>query len=137
MPRAVPPAPSVPTAPTERPHARVAPDSSRLLAHRRESSDPPSVPTRPPAQRVRRRRRRRPVQGVDVGPYCTLCNVTDGSRYYDSDTSSCPRHRQATGGAVALVIAVLAGALLLVGCWQASGSAAPATTGGSSTCTAA
>ena len=24
-----------------------------------------------------------------TGPYCTLCNVTDGSRYYDSDKSSC------------------------------------------------
>ena len=48
-----------------------------------------------------------------TGPYCTLCNITDGSRYYDSGTSSC---LECTGDAAAtmvgLVLAVLAALLL-------------------------
>ena len=51
-----------------------------------------------------------------AGPYCRVCNVTDGSRYFDSDQSACVEcGDKATTSLVALIGITLAVLLLL--CW--------------------
>ena len=53
------------------------------------------------------------ADGRTTGAYCTLCNVTDGSRYYDSDTSSCLEcSGDVTASTVGLVLGVVAAALV-------------------------
>ena len=50
------------------------------------------------------------------GPYCRVCNVTDGSRYFDSDQSACVE----CGDTAATPLAALVGAtlaVLLLFCW--------------------
>lgn len=52
------------------------------------------------------------------GPYCRLCNVTDGSRYYNSGDSACVPCE----GSAAVVPSIFAGVvvfvLLLIGWWR-------------------
>jgi hypothetical protein len=49
-----------------------------------------------------------------TGPYCRLCNVSDGSRYYDADASAClVCGKDATGKIATLVTVVLAIALVV------------------------
>ena len=51
--------------------------------------------------------------GRTTGAYCTLCNVTDGSRYYDSDTSSCLAcSDDVTAATIGLVLGVMAAVLV-------------------------
>ena len=45
-----------------------------------------------------------------TGPYCRICNVTDGSRYYDSSISACV---PCEGGSVTTPLAIL-GATIVV-----------------------
>ena len=45
-----------------------------------------------------------------TGPYCRICNVTDGSRYYDSSISACV---PCEGGSVTTPLAIL-GVILVV-----------------------
>ena len=49
------------------------------------------------------------------GPYCQLCNVTDGSRYYDAYASACLVCGKDAAGQVATLICVVLAVLLLVG----------------------
>ena len=49
------------------------------------------------------------------GPYCTLCNVTDGSRYYDDDSSACLECGDGgTAATYALSAALVAAALAVL-----------------------
>ena len=50
-----------------------------------------------------------------TGPYCRVCNVTDGSRYFDSVQSACVECGDAVTSLVALVGITLAVLFLL--CW--------------------
>jgi len=50
-----------------------------------------------------------------MGPYCKLCNVTDDSRYYDSDTSTCLLCEGNAAAPLALFIVGVAILALLVG----------------------
>ena len=49
------------------------------------------------------------------GPYCTLCNVTDGSRYYDAYASACLVCGKDAAGQIATLICVVLAVLLIVG----------------------
>ena len=49
------------------------------------------------------------------GPYCQLCNVTDGSRYYDAYASACLVCGKDAAGQIATLICVVLAVLLLVG----------------------
>ena len=49
-----------------------------------------------------------------TGPYCRLCNVTDGSRYYDADESECLVCDANAAGEVATLICVVLILLLVV-----------------------
>ena len=48
------------------------------------------------------------------GPYCRLCNVSDGSRYYDADQSACLLCEGSTTAPVAVISTVIAIVLLLL-----------------------
>ena len=51
-----------------------------------------------------------------TGPYCRVCNVTDGSRYFDSSQSACVQ----CGDTAATLLAALVGivlAVLFLFCW--------------------
>ena len=51
-----------------------------------------------------------------AGPYCRICNVTDGSRYFDSDQSACVEcGDKATTSLVTLI--GITSAVLLLFCW--------------------
>ena len=57
-----------------------------------------------------------PCKPWTTGPYCRVCNVTDGSRYFDSGQSACAE----CGDTVATSLAALVGitlAVLLLLCW--------------------
>ena len=47
-----------------------------------------------------------------TGPYCSLCNVTDGSRYYDDDSSACLECSGDVARAIVLLVVPLAAAIL-------------------------
>ena len=48
------------------------------------------------------------------GPYCTLCNVTDGSRYYNPGSSSCLECENGnTAASVCLILGVVAAAAVM------------------------
>ena len=49
-----------------------------------------------------------------TGPYCRLCNVSDGSRYYDADESACLVCNDDAAGKVATLVTVVL-AIALVG----------------------
>ena len=49
-----------------------------------------------------------------TGPYCRLCNVTDGSRYYDADESECLVCDANAAGEVATLVCVVLILLLVV-----------------------
>ena len=46
-----------------------------------------------------------------TGPYCTLCNVTDGSRYYDKSEMACLPCEE---GATATSVSIIIGAVLIL-----------------------
>ena len=57
-----------------------------------------------------------PCKPWTTGPYCRVCNVSDGSRYFDSDQSECVE----CGGRAATSLATLIGitlVVLLMLCW--------------------
>ena len=57
-----------------------------------------------------------PCKPWTTGPYCRVCNVTDGSRYFDSGQSACVE----CGDIAATLLAVLIGitlAVLCLSCW--------------------
>ena len=69
-----------------------------------EAAHPPPPPPPPPPLRV---------DGRTTGAYCTLCNVTDGSRYYDSGSSSCLKCSGGTTASTAgLVLGMVAAVLV-------------------------
>ena len=51
-----------------------------------------------------------PCKPWTTGPYCRVCNVTDGSRYFDSGQSACVE----CGNTAATLLAALAGSILAV-----------------------
>ena len=56
-----------------------------------------------------------PCKSWLTGPYCRLCNVTDGSRYYDKDASACLACDEgAAAGRVATVVCLVLAAISAV-----------------------
>jgi len=51
-----------------------------------------------------------------TGPYCRVCNVTDGSRYFDSGQSACVECGDTAATSLATLIGTTLAALLLL-CW--------------------
>ena len=49
-----------------------------------------------------------------TGPYCRLCNVSDGPRYYDADASDCLVCDDNAAGKVAFLVCVLLAVVLVV-----------------------
>ena len=49
--------------------------------------------------------------GRTGGPYCAACNVSDGSRYYNSGSSSC---LECKGNTAAVIVGIVLGALAAV-----------------------
>ena len=50
------------------------------------------------------------------GPYCRICNVTDGSRYFDSDQSACVECGNKATTSLATLIGIILAVLVLL-CW--------------------
>ena len=51
-----------------------------------------------------------------AGPYCRVCNVTDGSRYFDSDQSACVECGDTATTSLATLVGTTLAVLLLL-CW--------------------
>jgi len=51
-----------------------------------------------------------------AGPYCRICNVTDGSRYFDSDQSACVECGDTATTSLATLVGTTLAVLLLL-CW--------------------
>ena len=51
-----------------------------------------------------------------TGPYCRLCNVTDGSRYFDSAQSACVRCGNTAATSLAVLVSITLAVLFLF-CW--------------------
>ena len=51
-----------------------------------------------------------------TGPYCRVCNVTDGSRHFDSDQSACVECGDIAATSLATLVGIISAVLLLL-CW--------------------
>ena len=51
-----------------------------------------------------------------TGPYCRVCNVTDGSRHFDSDQSACVECGDIAATTLATLVGIILAVLLLL-CW--------------------
>ena len=51
-----------------------------------------------------------------TGPYCRVCNVTDGSRYFDSDQPACVQCGDTAATSLAALVGITLPALFLL-CW--------------------
>ena len=51
-----------------------------------------------------------------TGPYCRICNVTDGSRYFDSGQSACVQCGDTAATSLAALVGITLAVLLLL-CW--------------------
>ena len=51
-----------------------------------------------------------------TGPYCRVCNVTDGSRHFDSDQSACVECGDIAATSLATLVGIILAVLLLL-CW--------------------
>ena len=61
-----------------------------------------------------------PCKPWTAGPYCRVCNVTDGSRYFDSAQSACVECGDTAETSLTALVACLVGitlAVLLLLCW--------------------
>ena len=57
-----------------------------------------------------------PCKPWTTGPYCSLCNLTDGSRYFDSSQSACMPCGDTAAMSLAPLVVIITAALLLL-CW--------------------
>jgi len=57
-----------------------------------------------------------PCKPWTTGPYCRVCNVTDGSRYFDSDQSACVECGDTATTSLATLVGTTLAVLLLL-CW--------------------
>eukprot|EP00964_Phaeocystis_antarctica_P011140 scaffold6125_cov69-Phaeocystis_antarctica.AAC.4 len=57
-----------------------------------------------------------PCKPWTTGPYCRVCNVTDGSRYFDSGQSACVQCGDTAATSLAALVGITLAALFLL-CW--------------------
>ena len=57
-----------------------------------------------------------PCEPWTTGPYCRICNVTDGSRYFDSGQSACVECGDTQATSLATLVGIILAVLLLL-CW--------------------